>query len=265
MVSAKRHPRSILLRNETIRPYSQPLGDDARDLGIASTSSRCGRTRDARDGSGSKGMISFDAIIAFYDRHAGECATAYDALSAEAVWSSMGDLFFVGPDRLALDVGAGSGRDAAWLASRGFEVVAAEPAPGCAARACRVIRRLRWIDDRLPRSLRLKSPRSRLRSRAARRRLDARAAAGASTRLPQARDPAAALRPDDDHAAPRNSRRRSRSMHSMPLGEIEALARDHGPDRRASDHRSPTSATGRTFPGRASVSACPTTAASACR
>lgn len=52
---------------------------------------------------------------------------------------------------LALDVGAGSGRDARWLRALGFEVVAAEPAAGLRSRgAARSGDGIRWIDDRLP-------------------------------------------------------------------------------------------------------------------
>ena len=50
-----------------------------------------------------------------------------------------------GRDLLALDVGAGSGRDAAWLASLGYEVVAAEPAAGMRREASK--RRLRLRQD----------------------------------------------------------------------------------------------------------------------
>jgi SAM-dependent methyltransferase len=52
---------------------------------------------------------------------------------------------------LALDVGAGSGRDARWLQSIGFSVVAAEPARGLRERASKATATgIRWIDDRLP-------------------------------------------------------------------------------------------------------------------
>ncbi len=53
---------------------------------------------------------------------------------------------------LALDVGAGSGRDAAWLAASGWEVVAAEPATGMRSIAQRLHAspRIQWLDDSLP-------------------------------------------------------------------------------------------------------------------
>jgi SAM-dependent methyltransferase len=53
---------------------------------------------------------------------------------------------------LMLDVGAGSGRDAAWFASRGWDVVAAEPATSLRSEAARLhpMPAIRWVDDRLP-------------------------------------------------------------------------------------------------------------------
>jgi SAM-dependent methyltransferase len=51
-----------------------------------------------------------------------------------------------------LDVGAGSGRDAAWLRSLGHKVIAVEPSIEMAAHARRLgrCRDIEWIDDRLP-------------------------------------------------------------------------------------------------------------------
>jgi SAM-dependent methyltransferase len=51
-----------------------------------------------------------------------------------------------------LDVGAGSGRDAAWLRSLGHTVVAVEPSTRMAAYARQLgrCRDIEWIDDRLP-------------------------------------------------------------------------------------------------------------------
>ena len=52
----------------------------------------------------------------------------------------------------ALDVGAGSGRDAAWLAARGWHVTAVEPSSELRAggRKLHPSARIRWIDDTLP-------------------------------------------------------------------------------------------------------------------
>jgi len=53
---------------------------------------------------------------------------------------------------LALDIGAGSGRDARWFAAQGWEVVAVEPAAAMreAARTAHPDSAVRWVDDRLP-------------------------------------------------------------------------------------------------------------------
>jgi SAM-dependent methyltransferase len=53
---------------------------------------------------------------------------------------------------LVLDVGAGSGRDAAWLQTLGYKVIAVEPSSEMAAHARRLgrCRDIEWIDDRLP-------------------------------------------------------------------------------------------------------------------
>ncbi|WP_298257270.1 methyltransferase domain-containing protein [Bradyrhizobium sp.] len=52
----------------------------------------------------------------------------------------------------ALDIGSGSGRDAAWLASSGWTVDAVEPPPTMLAGAKRLhaARQITWIDDSLP-------------------------------------------------------------------------------------------------------------------
>jgi len=60
--------------------------------------------------------------------------------------------FLPGSPGLVLDVGAGSGRDAAWFARRGWDVIAAEPAEGMRAEAARLHEspRIRWVNDALP-------------------------------------------------------------------------------------------------------------------
>jgi SAM-dependent methyltransferase len=89
--------------------------------------------------------------IAFYNVNAARLAELYESLPATKIHAQFANFLPLGPG-LALDVGAGSGRDAAWLASLGYEVVAAEPA--AAMRQEGTSRHpeagIRWIDDRLP-------------------------------------------------------------------------------------------------------------------
>lgn len=51
-------------------------------------------------------------------------------MSAETVHAAELDLIPRGAGPIAVDVGAGSGRDTAWLASLRYQVVATEPAAG---------------------------------------------------------------------------------------------------------------------------------------
>jgi SAM-dependent methyltransferase len=90
-----------------------------------------------------------DPVVA-YDREAGVLATLYEQVSASALLEPHVDVLHGTPGRLALDVGAGSGRGGAYLASQGFEVVAAEPAAGMRREGQRLHPELKWIDDRLP-------------------------------------------------------------------------------------------------------------------
>lgn len=92
-------------------------------------------------------MTGYDRTIAAYDHGAEELSARYDALPDGAAFASVRPLFPEGG--LALDVGAGSGRDARWLLSLGFEVVAVEPAAGFRDRA-KSDGGVRWVDDRLP-------------------------------------------------------------------------------------------------------------------
>jgi protein-L-isoaspartate O-methyltransferase len=63
--------------------------------------------------------------IAGYDLKARALAEQYETIAVADVHALLVDLVPRGPG-LALDVGAGPGRDAAWLASLGHNVVAGE-------------------------------------------------------------------------------------------------------------------------------------------
>lgn len=90
--------------------------------------------------------------IVAYDAQAAALTADYEALDPTGYRATFASLLPPGRDRLALDVGAGSGRDAAWLAKLGFEVVAAEPAGGMreAGQRLHPDTGVRWVDDRLP-------------------------------------------------------------------------------------------------------------------
>lgn len=91
--------------------------------------------------------------ISTYDRHAQLFAARYETVSSEAMLAPiLSTLPQPAAGRLALDLGAGTGRDAAWLADLGYQVVAAEPAAGMRRVAERLHGGLgiRWVDDALP-------------------------------------------------------------------------------------------------------------------
>ena len=92
-------------------------------------------------------------VIAVYNERAHALAERYEAVSSEAMFAEvLSAIPRPGVDRLALDIGAGTGRDAAWLSGLGYQVVAAEPAAAMmqVATALHGDAGIRWIDDALP-------------------------------------------------------------------------------------------------------------------
>ena len=168
--------------------------------------------------------------IAAYDGAAAELAESYDRPELIGTYASIESLLRdPAAGGLALDVGAGSGRDAQWLADLGYEVVAVEPAAAMRAEGVRrhPSERIRWIDDRLP-------------ALDAVHRLtlafDTILVAGVWQHVaPGGRERAfrklaTLLKPGGlmvvtlrDGPAPHG-----RPMHATPLGEMEVLARSHG-------------------------------------
>lgn len=88
---------------------------------------------------------------AAYDEQAATLAQLYESLTFEQVHGALLDLLPPPPARI-LDVGAGTGRDAAWFEARGDRVVACEPSAGMRGEALarRPDSRVRWVDDALP-------------------------------------------------------------------------------------------------------------------
>lgn len=91
--------------------------------------------------------------ISYYHERADRLAELYEAVSSEAMLAQvLSVLPKDGTARLALDVGSGTGRDAAWLSRLGYQVVAAEPAAGMRRVAAQLHGQegIRWLDDALP-------------------------------------------------------------------------------------------------------------------
>ena len=89
--------------------------------------------------------------ISWYDKNAAEVAGSYEVAKTEKVHEWFFDHL---PNRqlMILDVGAGSGRDAAYFSSLGHDVVAVEPSEGMRTEAMKKHSspRIQWIDDKLP-------------------------------------------------------------------------------------------------------------------
>ena len=89
--------------------------------------------------------------VGWYDANAASVADSYEALRPDRLHAWLEGLYPSAP-ALILDVGAGSGRAAAWLAGLGHDVVAVEPAPALRAEAVRrhAGTTVRWMADALP-------------------------------------------------------------------------------------------------------------------
>ena len=91
------------------------------------------------------------AGTAGYGSRATELAAQYESITFEAVHRDVIHLF-PQHDADVLDIGAGSGRDAAALAARGHRVVAIEPPLELRQEGKRLhpLPNLEWVDDHLP-------------------------------------------------------------------------------------------------------------------
>ncbi|NOR63838.1 MAG: methyltransferase domain-containing protein [Rhodobacteraceae bacterium] len=85
-----------------------------------------------------------DRILEGYAAAAKTLRPRYDAIDPALYYAAVLAHFPQKPSQI-LDIGAGTGRDAAWLAGLGHEVLAVEPVA-----AFRVGKALTWLDDRLP-------------------------------------------------------------------------------------------------------------------
>jgi len=89
--------------------------------------------------------------VAGYAKEAPALLEAYERISPEALHRPVWHLIPTAPSRL-LDIGSGSGRDAAHFAEMGHQVVAVEPVDAMRAGAMRLhpSPRIEWLADTLP-------------------------------------------------------------------------------------------------------------------
>ncbi|APG48870.1 class I SAM-dependent methyltransferase [Phaeobacter porticola] len=95
-------------------------------------------------------MSDQDALLAGYAAEALDLAPRFEALSSKTVLEPVLDHLPAAPARIA-DIGAGSGRDAAWFAKAGYDVTAVEPVDefiqyGQAHHPATIT----WVQDQLP-------------------------------------------------------------------------------------------------------------------
>lgn len=96
-------------------------------------------------------MGSRPASAVGYGDDAEETARRYEAVAFEVVHDDFLPWLPTAPSRV-VDIGAGSGRDAAALSARGHQVVAVEPTPELreVAQRLHADMAIEWIDDALP-------------------------------------------------------------------------------------------------------------------
>ncbi len=91
-------------------------------------------------------------MTSFYESDAPRVVATYESLEAARLNAWFRDVLPAAP-ACVLDIGAGSGRDAAWLASLGFDVVAVEPSAAMVREAQRIHPEsvIHWVEgDALP-------------------------------------------------------------------------------------------------------------------
>jgi hypothetical protein len=92
-----------------------------------------------------------DEVLRGYAISSEELIARYQKVSADQLYAPVVDLLPQCPSWIG-DIGAGTGRDAAWLANKGHHIVAVEPVEEFrrAGMALHDSPRIEWLDDQLP-------------------------------------------------------------------------------------------------------------------
>src|SRR3569623_658578 len=95
--------------------------------------------------------MDVETVLHGYEESGGALIPRYEALDPAALYAPLAEALPEAPCR-GLDIGAGTGRDAAWLAAQGHAVLAVEPVRTLREAAQRLHPEagIRWLDDRLP-------------------------------------------------------------------------------------------------------------------
>lgn len=93
----------------------------------------------------------FNDVLQGYAAAAADLIVRFEEVSPARLYAPIADLLPSSASRV-VDIGAGTGRDAAWLADMGHEVIAVEPVNELrqAGMALHKSQRIKWLNDQLP-------------------------------------------------------------------------------------------------------------------
>lgn len=132
--------------NETVRFIFQVLLAMAAIISFVLLAMTMYASKTSQAGSGG------NQAIAYYDRHAVELADSYEGISFDNTHPELAKMLSGKPPLRVLDVGAGTGRDAAAIAQLGHQVVAVDPSAKMLklAQSLHPTPQIVWLDDGLP-------------------------------------------------------------------------------------------------------------------
>jgi SAM-dependent methyltransferase len=96
-------------------------------------------------------MMMKQILDGYADSATPELIARFDSIRVEEIYAPVLALFPLQPCRIA-DIGAGTGRDSAWLAGLGHDLLAVEPVDAlrCAGMKLHEAPNIRWLKDALP-------------------------------------------------------------------------------------------------------------------